>query len=109
MNDSSQAPARRRWLALGALGISMLAVGVDTTVLNLALPTLAKDLHASLADLQWFVDAYSLVLAALLLPAGLVGDRYGRKRMLLAALAIFGVASLACALCTSSAQLIGAR
>ena len=67
---------RRRWWALGALALSVLVVGLDLTVLNLALPTLGTDLHASTSDLQWFVDAYSLVLAAALLPAGLLGDRY---------------------------------
>src|SRR4030088_1488458 len=77
-------PERRRWLALGALALSVLVVGLDLTVLNLALPTLGTDLHASTSDLQWFIDAYSLVLAAALLPAGLLGDRLGRKKMLIA-------------------------
>src|SRR5258708_33161605 len=88
---------RRRWLALGALALSVLVVGLDLTVLNLALPTLGTDLHASTSDLQWFVDAYSLVLAAALLPAGLLGDRLGRKKMLIGGLVLFGVASPGCA------------
>src|SRR5271170_2231107 len=100
---------RRRWWALGALALSVLVVGLDLTVLNLALPTLGTDLHASTGDLQWFVDAYSLVLAAALLPAGLLGDRIGRKRLLLCALAVFGVASLACAYSRSAGELIAAR
>jgi MFS family permease len=100
---------RRRWLALGALALSVLVVGLDLTVLNLALPTLGTDLHASTSDLQWFVDAYSLVLAAALLPAGLLGDRLGRKKMLIGALVLFGVASLACAYSRSSAELVAAR
>ena len=91
------AQGRRRWWALGALAISVLVVGLDLFVLSLALPTLAVDLHASTGDMQWFVDSYSLVLAAALLPAGLLGDRIGRKKLLIAALAIFGVASVACA------------
>jgi DHA2 family multidrug resistance protein-like MFS transporter len=99
----------RRWWALGALALSVLVVGLDLTVLNLALPTLATELHASTAQLQWIVDAYSLVLAALLLPAGLLGDRYGRKRLLFGALLVFGAASLACAYATSAGQLIAAR
>jgi MFS transporter, DHA2 family, multidrug resistance protein len=99
----------RRWWALGALAISVLVVGLDLFVLSLALPTLAVDLHASTADLQWFVDAYSLVLAAALLPAGLLGDRIGRKKLLTGALALFGVASLACAYSHSTGQLIAAR
>src|SRR5712692_1589534 len=99
----------RRWWALGALSLSVLVVGLDLTVLNLALPTLAGDLHASTGDLQWFIDAYSLVLAAALLPAGLLGDRFGRKKLLTDALVLFGVASLACAYAGSAGQLIAAR
>jgi MFS transporter, DHA2 family, multidrug resistance protein len=104
-----EAQASRRWWALGALAVSVLVVGLDLFVLSLALPTLAVDLHASTGDLQWFVDAYSLVLAAALLPAGLLGDRIGRKRLLIGALAVFGVASLACAYSTSTGELIAAR
>src|SRR5260370_16609970 len=89
-------PERRRWLALGALALSVLVVGLDLTVLNLALPTLGVDLHASTSDLQWFIDSYSLVLAAALLPAGLLGDRLGRRKILIGALVLFRVTSLAC-------------
>jgi DHA2 family multidrug resistance protein-like MFS transporter len=103
------AQGMRRWWALGALAISVLVVGLDLFVLSLALPTLAVDLHASTGDLQWFVDSYSLVLAAALLPAGLLGDRIGRKRLLIGALAVFGIASLACAYSTSTGELIAAR
>jgi MFS transporter, DHA2 family, multidrug resistance protein len=114
MNQAAVSPAvvvseRRRWLALIALALSVLVVGLDLTVLNLALPTLGVDLHASNSDLQWFVDAYSLVLAAALLPAGLLGDRVGRKRMLVGALLLFGVASAACAYSRSTGELIAAR
>jgi len=101
--------AARRWWALGALVLAVLAVGLDGTILSVALPTLATDLHASTADLQWFVSAYTLVLAAALLPAGLLGDRYGRKKILLGALALFGVGSLACAYATSPQAFIAAR
>jgi MFS transporter, DHA2 family, multidrug resistance protein len=103
------ADGARRWWALGALAISVLVVGLDLFVLSLALPTLAVDLHASTGDLQWFVDSYSLVLAAALLPAGLLGDRIGRKRLLIGALTLFGVASLACAYSSSTGELIAAR
>src|ERR1022692_2451291 len=106
---SMSSPETRRWWALGALSLSVLVVGLDLTVLNLALPTLAADLRASTGDLQWFIDAYSLVLAAALLPAGLLGDRYGRKKMLTGALVLFGVASLACAYANSAGELIAAR
>ncbi|MBM2621446.1 MFS transporter [Actinoplanes sp. LDG1-06] len=98
-----------RWYALAAMALSTLAVGLDTTVLSVALPTLARDLDASTGDLQWFTTAYLLVLAAALLPAGLLGDRLGRKRMLIGALVLFGAASVACAYAQTSAQLIGAR
>ncbi len=109
-SDSAAATAeRRRWWALGALALSVLVVGLDLTVLNLALPTLAAELHASTSDLQWFIDSYSLVLAAALLPAGLLGDRFGRKKMLIAALVVFGVASLACAYSQSAGELVAAR
>ena len=99
----------RRWWALGALSLSVLVVALDLFVLTLALPTLSADLHASSSDLQWFVDAYSLVLAAALLPAGMLGDRIGRKRLLIGALALFGLSSLACAYSTSAGELIAAR
>jgi MFS transporter, DHA2 family, multidrug resistance protein len=101
--------SKARWWALGALALSTLVVGLDGTVLSVALPTLAGDLHASTADLQWFTSAYLLVLAAALLPAGMLGDRFGRKKMLLIALVLFGVASATCAYATSSGQLIAAR
>ncbi len=102
-------PSARRWWALAALAISVLVVGLDLTVLNLALPTLARDLHASTGDLQWFIASYSLVVAAALLPAGLLGDRLGRKKVLLVALVVFGVGSAACAYSGSAAALIAAR
>ncbi len=99
----------RRWWAVGALALAGVVVGLDLTVLNLAIPTLATDLHASTSELQWIVDAYSLVLAAMLLPAGLLGDRVGRKRLLLGALTLFAVASAACAFAGSAGTLIAAR
>ncbi|HEY4991985.1 MAG TPA: MFS transporter, partial [Nakamurella sp.] len=88
---------RRRWWALIALALAMLTIGLDSTVLTVALPTLADDLHATISQLQWITSAYPLVMAGALLPAGALGDRYGRKRLLLGALAAFGLASLACA------------
>jgi EmrB/QacA subfamily drug resistance transporter len=99
----------RRWWALVAIAASVLVVGLDLTVLNLALPTIATDLHASTSDLQWISDAYSLVLAAVMLPAGLLGDRLGRKKVLIAALVLFGAASAACAYAASVGELIAAR
>ena len=99
----------RKWWALIAIAASVLVVGLDLTVLNLALPTIATDLHASTSDLQWIADAYSLVLAAAMLPAGLLGDRLGRKKVLLVALILFGASSAACAYATSTGELIAAR
>ena len=99
----------RKWWALVAIAASVLVVGLDLTVLNLALPTIATDLHASTSDLQWISDAYSLVLAAAMLPAGLLGDRVGRKKVLLAALVLFGGSSAACAYAGSTGELIAAR
>jgi len=89
--------------------VSVLVVGLDLTILNLALPVLSTQLHASTTDLQWFSASYSLVLAAALLPAGLLGDRLGRKKMLLIALVVFGASSAACAFAGSPAELIAAR
>lgn len=100
---------RQRWWALIALAVSSVAIGLDVTVLNLALPTLAGRLHAGSGDLQWFVDAYTLVFAAVILPAGLLGDRYGRKRWLLGGLTLFGFASVGCALSATAGDLIFAR
>jgi MFS transporter, DHA2 family, multidrug resistance protein len=87
----------RKWWALGGLTLGVLAVGLDATVLSVALPTLAGSLHASATDLQWFVSSYTLALAVGLLPGGLLGDRFGRKRVMLATLGVFGLGSLACA------------
>src|ERR1035438_6618558 len=102
-------PGRRRWWALGAMSLAILAVGVDGTVLSVALPTLSKALHASESDLQWFSSGYFLVLAAAMLPAGLLGDRYGHKRVFLVSLALFAVGSAACAFSTTVGEFMAAR
>src|SRR6201995_5902426 len=98
----------RKWWALVAIAASVLVVGLDLTVLNLALPTIATDLHASTSDLQWISDSYSLVLAAAMLPAGLLGDRLGRKKVLLGALVLFGASSAVCAYAGGTGELVGA-
>jgi DHA2 family multidrug resistance protein-like MFS transporter len=87
----------RRWWALLSLVPAVLAVSLDATVLSVALPTLGTELHASTGQLQWFVIAYSLAFAAAMIPAGMLGDRWGRKRLLLGALVVFGAGSLGCA------------
>jgi EmrB/QacA subfamily drug resistance transporter len=99
----------RRWWALVAITLAVLAVGMDVTVLSIALPTLAGALKASESDLQWFSSGYALVLAAAMLPAGLLGDRYGRKKVLLGSLALFAVGSLACALSRSPDEFLASR
>ena len=103
------APDPRRWWALGALVASMLVVGFDATILNVALPTMAAQLGADTSQQQWIVDGYSVVLAAAMLPAGLLGDRFGRRRILVAALALFLGGSLLGTLATSPALVIAAR
>ncbi|MGW0803459.1 DHA2 family efflux MFS transporter permease subunit [Nonomuraea sp. NPDC002799] len=101
--------SQRRWWALTALVLTSLAVGFDVTILNLALPSMARDLHADNAQLQWFATVYTLVLAAGMIPAGMLGDRLGRKRTLLVALVIFGVSSLTAAYAPSTGIFIAAR
>ncbi|MFD0891231.1 MFS transporter, partial [Streptosporangium algeriense] len=86
--------AWRRWAALGVLSGSLLVIGIDLTVLNVALPEMAADLRPSAAQQLWIVDVYSLVLAGLLVTMSALADRWGRKRMLLSGFAVFGVASL---------------
>ncbi|WP_042374018.1 MFS transporter [Streptacidiphilus neutrinimicus] len=108
------APAvhRRRWLILGVLVLSLLAVVLDSSILNVALKTIAdptRGLGASQTDLEWATNAYTLAFAGLLFTWGIVGDRIGRKKMLLIGMAVFGVASLASAYSQSPGELIGAR
>ena len=79
----AQSVGARKWWALAGLTLGVLAVGLDATVLSVALPTLAGSLHASATDLQWFVSAYTLALAVALLPGGLLGDRFGRKKVMI--------------------------
>jgi EmrB/QacA subfamily drug resistance transporter len=99
----------KRWIGLIFLGFSLLIISLDNTVLNLALPSIAKDLGASASELQWIVDAYVLVFAALLLTMGSLGDRFGRKKILQAGMIFFALCSLVAALSTSTNMLISAR
>lgn len=99
----------QRWLILGVICLAQLTVLLDNTVLNVAIPSLTSELDASTSDVQWMINAYSLVQAGLLLTAGSSADRYGRKKMLIVGLALFGVGSLVAGLSQSSAQLIAAR
>lgn len=114
MVQSTTQPRRReshprRWLILGALCLSMLVVGLDGTVLNVALSDIAVAIGATTSDLQWIVNAYLLALAVLLIPAGVLGDRVGRGRVLSAGLAVFVAASALAAWTTTPGGLVAAR
>jgi DHA2 family multidrug resistance protein-like MFS transporter len=99
----------RRWWILPVLCLSVLLVAIDSTIVNVALPTLAHDLHASTSDLQWIVDVYTVFFAGLLLVCGNVGDRLGRKRILHLGLVLFVLSSVAAALASTVGQLVAAR
>jgi EmrB/QacA subfamily drug resistance transporter len=99
----------RKPLILSSLLLAALAINLDTTIVNVALPTLVRQLHASNSQLQWVVDAYNLLFAGSVLAAGSLSDRFGRKGMLLAGLSVFGLASLAGGLTDSPGELIAAR
>jgi EmrB/QacA subfamily drug resistance transporter len=100
---------RRRWWTLAVLNVSLLLIVMDNTILNVALPTLARDLDASGSQLQWIVDSYVLVFAGLLLCAGALGDRFGRRGALSAGLVVFGAGSAAAMFAGSADMLIAAR
>jgi len=100
---------QNRWTALAFMAISLLIISLDNTVLSLALPSIAEGLGASASQLQWIVDAYILAIAGLLLTMGYIGDRLGRKPVLMAGLVIFGAFSLGAALSNSTGMLIGMR
>jgi EmrB/QacA subfamily drug resistance transporter len=100
---------RRRLLVLGICSSSLLIVGLDTTIVNVALPAIHKDLNASLSGLQWTIDAYTLVLTSLLLAAGSTADRVGRRRTFQTGLVVFSLASLLCGLAPTLGVLIAAR
>jgi EmrB/QacA subfamily drug resistance transporter len=100
---------RRRLLILGICCMSLLIVGLDTTIVNVALPSIRAQLHASLAGLQWTIDAYTLVLASLLMLAGSTADRVGRRRVFQLGLVVFSLGSLLCGLAPSLGLLIAFR
>ncbi|MGW1671002.1 MFS transporter [Streptomyces sp. NPDC002324] len=99
----------RRWLILGVICLAQLTVLLDNTVLNVAIPSLTGELDAATSDIQWMINAYSLVQSGLLLTAGSAADRYGRKKMLITGLVLFGIGSLVAGLAQSTGQLIAAR
>src|SRR5579859_1205116 len=99
----------RKVLILASLLLAAFVINLDTTIVNVALPTLVRQLRASNSQLQWVVDAYNLLFAGSVLVAGSLSDRFGRKGMLLAGLAVFGLASFAGGLTSGPGQLIVAR
>jgi len=99
----------QKWWALGAINLSVLAVALDGTILSLVLPTLAKALTASESNLEWFSAGYLLVLAAMILPAGFIGDRFGHKKLLLSSLLLFGTGSVLCAYAHTPTAFLWAR
>jgi EmrB/QacA subfamily drug resistance transporter len=107
----AQLPAgyERRWAALGVLSLSLVIIGLDNTILNVALPTLQEEFGASASTLQWMVDSYLLVFAGLLLVFGTLGDRLGRKLALQAGVSIFGLASLGALVADTADQVIAVR
>ncbi|HXY92058.1 MAG TPA: MFS transporter [Acidimicrobiia bacterium] len=110
LSERVQARAyERRWLILTVLCFSLLVIVLDNTILNVAIPTIVRDLDATNSQLQWMVDAYTLVFAGLLLTAGSLGDRYGRRGALQFGLVVFGLGSLASAFAGSADQLIATR
>jgi len=107
--DRTTRSFRLRWWVLGVLCLSLLVIIVDNSILNVALPHLQHDLDATFSQLQWMVDSYTLVFACLLLTAGSLGDRFGRKGALQFGMVVFGLGSLLSAFATSPTQLIATR
>jgi EmrB/QacA subfamily drug resistance transporter len=107
--DRSSVKYQRRWWTLGVLSLSLLIIGLDNTILNVAIPTLQGEFNATASELQWMVDSYVVIFAGLLLTLGALGDRFGRGKALQAGLAVFGLSSLWAAYAGSSDSLIAAR
>ena len=101
--------ARRRWTVLAICALSMFLVGLDTTIVNVGLPAIGRGLGVGTRSLEWIVDAYTIVLASLLISSGALADRFGRRRVFQCGLVVFGAASLACALAPSLGVLVAAR
>ncbi len=102
-------PATRRWWVLAVLCLSVLLVSVDNTIVNVALPTIGRELSATTSDLQWVVDGYTLAFASLLLLGGALGDRFGRRRLLQAGLVGFALTSALASAAGTTGQLIAGR
>jgi MFS family permease len=101
--------SRRRWTVLVVCALSMFLVGLDTTIVNVGLPAIGRGLGVGTRSLEWVVDAYTVVLASLLITSGALADRFGRRRVFQCGLVVFGAASLACALGPSFGVLVAGR
>jgi len=107
--DTGARDYERRWLILTVLCFSLLVIVLDNSILNVAIPTIIRDLRATNSQLQWIVDSYTIVFAGLLLTAGAMGDKFGRRKALQLGLVIFGFGSLLAALSSTASQLISTR
>jgi EmrB/QacA subfamily drug resistance transporter len=103
------AEENKKWWTLAAVAFGLFMIMLDNTIVNVALPSIQRSLHMSISSLEWIVTAYALTFAALLITGGKLGDLYGRKRMFIAGLVVFTLASLACGLAPNAGFLIGAR
>ena len=103
------ADENRKWWTLAAVSFGLFMIMLDNTIVNVALPSIERDLHMSISQLEWIVTAYALTFAALLITGGKLGDYYGRRKMFIVGLAIFTLASLACGLAPKPGFLIGMR
>src|SRR5699024_1102137 len=108
-NNKRTKHEQSKWWALVALTLAAVMVGLDMTILNIALPTLSITFDATTNQLQWFINAYTLALAVFMLPAGLLGDRYGRKKLLISAFIMFAASSLLCAFASNTVLFIIGR
>src|SRR5439155_7360803 len=103
------AEENRKWWTLAAVAFGLFMIMLDNTVVNVALPSIERDLKISISSLEWIVTSYALVFAALLITGGKLADMYGRRRLFVAGLVVFTLSSLACGLAPSAGFLIGAR
>src|SRR5262249_59168207 len=103
------AEENRKWWTLAAVAFGLFMIMLDNTVVNVALPSIERDLHVSISSLEWVVTAYALTFAALLITGGKLGDLMGRRRIFVLGIAIFTLSSLACGLAPTAGFLIGAR
>src|SRR5712692_3004580 len=103
------AEENKKWWTLAAVSFGLFMIMLDNTIVTVALPSIERNLHMSISSLEWIVTAYTLTFAALLVTGGKLGDLYGRRKMFVAGLVVFTLASLACGLAPSAGILIGAR